>query len=319
MSRRLPPLTALRAFEAAARLGSFQRAAEELHVTAGAISQQVKALETTMSVTLFHRRARSLVLSEAGKAYLPAISQAFDQVAQATRHCQAGLLTGRLKISVLPSFASGWLIRRLPDFRGRYPEIELVIDADLHFVDLARSDIDLAIRYSRGDFTGLQARLLMPEDIFPVCAPQLLNAGRPLRQFDDLRHHTLLHALTPVSNEPWVKWQPWLQEAGLTTEGWPAGISFTDSSHLIQAAIQGQGIALGRSALIGDQLAQGQLVRPFAVTRRATHAFHLVWLGDTAPPAKTAAFIDWCLDQVAVSSPATAETPAVAGGLGLTM
>jgi LysR family glycine cleavage system transcriptional activator len=306
MSRHLPPLTALRAFEAAARLGSFQRAAEELHVTAGAISQQVKALEAVLAVTLFHRRARSLVLSEAGKAYLPAISQAFDQVAQATRHCQAGLLSGNLKISVLPSFASGWLIPRLPDFRRRYPEIELVIDADLHFVDLARSDIDLAIRYSRGDFTDLQSRLLLPEDIFPVCAPQLLNAARPLRQTDDLRHHTLLHALTPVSNEPWLKWLPWLQEAGLDSSDWPAGISFTDSSHLIQAAIEGQGIALGRSALIGDQLARGQLVRPFTLARRATHAFHLVWIGDKQPPAKTAAFIDWCQDQ-AVASDANEE------------
>lgn len=301
MSRRLPPLTALRAFEAAARLGSFQRAAEELHVTAGAVSQQVKALEAMMSVALFHRRARSLVLSEAGKAYLPAISQAFDQVAQATRHCQAGLLSGLLKISVLPSFASGWLIRRLPDFRNRYPEIELVIDADLHFVDLARSDIDLAIRYSRGDFAGLQSRLLMPEDIYPVCAPQLLNAGRPLRQLNDLQRHTLLHALTPVSNEPWINWQPWLQEAGLASEALATGISFTDSSHLIQAAMQGQGVALGRSALIGDQLAQGQLVRPFAVSKRATHAFHLVWLGDEQPPPRSAAFIDWCLDQAAMS------------------
>jgi LysR family glycine cleavage system transcriptional activator len=299
MARSLPPLNALRAFEAAARHRSFQRAAEELHVTAAAVSQQVKALEAQLGVSLFHRQPRGLVLSEAGKAYLPGVSAGLDRLSQATRHCLAGTPAGRLKISVLPSFASGWLIRRLPDFRTRYPEIELVVDADIRYVDLARSDIDLAIRYAllpdAAGTSGLQWLPLLGEDIFPVCAPQLLNES-PLRRFDDLRQHTLLHPLTPAPNEPWIQWQPWLDLAGIGRDALRPGLTFSDSSHLYQAARLGQGIALGRSALIADDLAEGRLVRPFGEMRRANHAYHLVWFGADQPPAKSRAFIDWCLE-----------------------
>ncbi len=316
MVRSLPSLNAIRAFEAAARHRSFQRAAGELHVTPAAISQQVKALEAELKIVLFHRQPRGLVLSEAGKAYLPGVTTALDQLAGATRHCLAGTPAGRLTVSVLPSFASGWLIRRLPDFRARYPEIELVIAADTRFVDLTRSDIDLAIRYMAGEPIigepivggpiiggpgGLQSAPLMGEEVFPVCAPQLLNEV-PLRRMADLQHHVLLEALTPAPNEPWIHWRPWLDLAGIDASKIRPGLSFSDSSHLYQAAMLGQGVALGRSALVGDDLAAGRLVRPFAELRQARHAYRLVWYGDDPPPPKTGAFITWCREMAGSST-----------------
>jgi LysR family glycine cleavage system transcriptional activator len=203
---------------------------------------------------------------------------------------------------VLPSFASGWLIRRLPAFRARYPEIELVIAADTRFVDLTRSDIDLAIRYTTGVLDDLQSVPLMAEEVFPVCAPQLLN-DLPLRNLADLRHHVLLRALTPAPNEPWIHWEPWLELAGIDAEGLRPGLSFSDSSHLFQAAMLGQGVALGRSVLVGDDLAAGRLVRPFAEFRQARHAYHLVWYGEDQPPPKTGAFIAWCREMAGGSVP----------------
>jgi LysR family glycine cleavage system transcriptional activator len=290
----------LRAFEAAARHGSFQRAAAELHVTAAAVSQQVKALEAELGVVLFYRQPRGLILSEAGRNLRPGVTRAFDGLAQATQQCRSGLPSGPLKISVLPSFASGWLIRRLPDFRALYPEIELVIDADTRFADLTAGDIDLAIRYSLGQFHDLQSHLLLREEIFPVCAPQLLHDRAPLRSLMDLTQHGLLHALTPTPNEPRVHWQPWLEEASIDPSSLKPGLAFTDSTHLYQAAMLGQGVALGRSGLIADDLIAGRLMRPLEIAVPANHAYYLVWYGAAEPPAKSSAFIDWCLQQAAM-------------------
>ena len=209
--RPLPPLTALRAFEAAARHGNFVKAAAELGVTAGAISQHIKGLEERLGLVLFRRLARGVRLTEAGRAYLPGIADGFDRLARATLQVHESGLAGRLTITVLPSFAAGWLVRRLPAFRARHPDIDLVIRSERQTVDLHRDEADLAIRYGLGDFANLEATHLMREEIFPVCAPALLNADPPLRAPADLARHELLHDAGALGNEPWIRWQPWLR------------------------------------------------------------------------------------------------------------
>src|SRR5262245_41500603 len=226
--RRLPPLTALRAFEAAARHGTFVKAAAELGVTPGAVSQHIKGLEAGLGLALFRRQARGVRLTEAGRAYLPGVAEGFDRLARATLQVNdpaaGGLIAGRLSITVLPSFAAGWLVRRLPAFRARHPEIDLLIRSERQTIDLHREDADLAIRYGLGDFPNLEATHLLREEIFPVCAPALLNADPPLRAPADLLRHELLHDAGALGNEPWIRWQPWLDEVGLSDTGKKPGL-----------------------------------------------------------------------------------------------
>ena len=301
--RSLPPLTALRAFEAAARHGNFVKAAAELGVTAGAISQHIKGLEERLGIALFRRLARGVKLTEAGRAYLPGIAEGFDRLARATLQVHDSSLAGRLTITVLPSFAAGWLVRRLPSFRARHPDIDLVIRSERQTVDLHRDDADLAIRYGLGDFPYLEATHLMREEIFPVCAPALLNADPPLRAPADLARHELLHDAGALGNEPWIRWQPWLDQWGLDAFGLSAagrkpGVHFTDSVQLYQAALLGQGVALGRSVLIGDELAAGRLVRPFADARSSSYAYYAVTTRTARANPRVAAFIAWVIAQI---------------------
>lgn len=302
--RPLPPLTALRAFEAAARHGTFVKAAAELGVTAGAVSQHVKGLEERLGIVLFRRLARGVKLTEAGRAYLPGVADGFDRLARATHQIHDGSLAGRLAVTVLPSFAAGWLVRRLPAFRARHPDIDLVIRSERQTVDLHREDADLAIRYGIGDFPNLEATHLMHEEIFPVCAPALLNADPPLRTPADLAHHELLHDAGALGNEPWIRWQPWLDRFGLGDAGKRPSLSFTDSVQLYQATLLGQGVALGRSVLIRDELATGRLVRPFAAAHLSSYAYYAVTTHSARANPRVAAFIAWL---VAAARPAEAE------------
>lgn len=290
--RPLPPLTALRAFEAAARHGNFARAAAELGVTAGAVSQHVKGLEARLGVALFQRLARGVRLTEAGRSYLPGIADGFDRLARATIEVHDGSLAGRLTVTTLPSFASGWLVRRLPAFRTRHRDIDLVIRSERRVVDLHREDADLAIRYGEGTFPNLEATPLMREETFPVCAPALLNADPPLRTPADLMRHDLLHDDGSLGNEPWTRWQAWLEHWALerTARG---ALHFTDSVQLYQAALLGQGVAIGRSVLIGDELASGRLVRPFAATQLSSYAYYAVTTRTQRANPRVAAFIAW--------------------------
>lgn len=291
--RSLPPLTALRAFEAAARHGNFVKAAAELGVSAGAVSQHIKGLEAQLGISLFQRLARGVRLSEAGRAYLPGIADGFDRLARATLQVHEPGLAGPLIVTVLPSFAAGWLVRRLPAFRARHPDIDLVIRSERQTIDLHRDDADLAIRYGLGDFPNLEATHLMREEIFPVCAPALLNADPPLRAPADLAHHHLLHDAGALGNEPWIRWQPWLDEFGLSDAAKRPGLHFTDSVQLYQAALLGQGVAIGRSVLIGDELAAGRLVRPFAVARPSSYAYYAVTTRSARANPRVGAFIAW--------------------------
>jgi LysR family glycine cleavage system transcriptional activator len=295
--RRLPPLTALRAFEAAARHGNFVKAAAELGVTPGAISQHIKGLEESLGLALFQRQARGVRLTEAGRAYLPGVAEGFDRLARATLQvndpASGGATAGRLSLTVLPSFAAGWLVRRLPAFRARHPEIDLVIRSERQTIDLHREDADLAIRYGLGDFPNLEATHLLREEIFPVCAPALLNADPPLRVAADLMRHELLHDEGALGNEPWIRWQPWFDELGLSDATRKSALHFTDSVQLFQAALLGQGVALGRSVLIGDELASGRLVRPFAMSRASSYAYYAVTTKAARANPRVAAFIAW--------------------------
>jgi LysR family transcriptional regulator, glycine cleavage system transcriptional activator len=289
MSRRLPPLNALRAFEAAARHLSFTRAADELHVTQTAISHQIKALEERLAVRLFRRLPRGLLLTEEAQRYLPPVRDAFDQIAAATEQLGAGGSSGRLTVSVLPSFAAKWLVPRLGRFRATHPDLDLRISASSQLVDFARDDVDIAIRMGRGRYPGLRVDRLFGESMLPVCAPKLLTGARPLRRPGDLREHVLLH------DDDHTGWQLWLELAGVEGVDPTRGPIFTDSAMVVQAAAEGQGVALARRVLAAGDLAAGRLVQPFEVSLPHDLAYYLVSPEATAERPRIRAFRAWLL------------------------
>ena len=287
MARRLPPLNALRAFEAAARHLSFTKAAEELNVTQAAISHQVKALEERLAVTLFRRLNRALLLTDAGQSYLPPLREAFDRMAEATERLRAHDARRTLTITTLPSIAAKWLVPRLGRLRAAHPDIDLRLDASLHLTDFARENVDAALRYGRGKWDGMRADRLMTEDFFPVCTPALLEGEHPLREPGDILHHTLLH------DDSRTDWTMWFLAAGVVGGDPTRGPAFTDSSLVLQAAVDGQGVALGRSALAAADLEAGRLVRPFDISLEAEFAYYLVCPQATAEYPKIASFRAW--------------------------
>lgn len=291
MSIQLPPLNALRAFEAAARHLSFTKAAEELFVTQAAVSHQVKALEQHLGMRLFRRLNRALLLTDEGQAYLPAVSRAFTLLREATHDLRLRDTTGPLTVSVLPSFAAGWLVPRMGRFRRQWPDIDLRIDASSEVVDFSRGDVDIAVRYGRGGYPGLHETRLMREDYFPVCSPTLQRGDQALREPTDLRHHTLLH------DDGHADWRTWLLAAGVTGVDAGRGLVLTDSSMLIQAAIAGQGVALARAVLAADALEDGRLVRPFRLNLPTEYAYYIVCPKDSAEQPKVVAFRTWLLDE----------------------
>lgn len=300
MARKLPPLNALRAFEAAARHLSFTRAAEELHVTQAAVSHQVKSLEEYLGIKLFRRFNRSLLLTDEGQAYLPTMTKSFDLMSDATARLAKKDPSGPLTVSVLPSFAARWLVPRLGRFRRAHPEIDLRIDPATEMVDFGRGDVDVGIRYGRGVYPRLRADRLMAEDIFPVCSPALMAGEHPLDDPEDLAYHTLLH------DDGHGDWRTWLLAAQVETVDPNRGTVFTDSSMLIEAAKRGQGVALARSVLAQDELDAGTLVRPFGQSVPASFAYYIVCPKDVAEQPKIKAFRQWVL----------AEARGEMGGLG---
>jgi len=293
VTRRLPPLGALRAFEAAARHESFAKAADELAVTPAAVSQQIRQLEADLGITLFRRLPRGLVLTQAGRSALPEFGQAFAHLARAVEGLRGGSLVGPLVVSVIPSFAGRWLVPRLGRFVAAYPEIEITVRSELRNVDFAREDVDLGIRYGKGIYPGLDTRQLLTERVFPVCAPSVLAGERPLRKLDDLRHHTLLHDRQLSSDEPSLYWRTWLRDFGV--EGWDQdrGPGFTDSLMMLTACERGLGVALGRGGLCADELASGRLVRPFQENRPADYAYYAVTPPGHAETPRVSAFFAW--------------------------
>src|SRR5260221_2381519 len=243
MPRRLPPLNALKAFEAAARHESFTRAAEELCVTQGAVSHQVKALEAELGLKLFNRERQRLVITEAGRTYLVVVRDAFDRIGDGTERLLQRQRGGALTVSTSPNFAAKWLVHPLSRFAETHPEIHLRVSASLHHVDFAREDIDLSIRHrDRNDFR-LHVTRLCTEELFPVCSPKLVNGRNRLRAPADLARFPLLHVGDREG------WRQWLDFAGATGVDPSRGPILNQASMAIDAAVDGQGIALARTAL----------------------------------------------------------------------
>ena len=284
--RRLPPLTTLRVFEAVGRHLSFGKAADELHITQSAVSHQIRNLETDLGVALFIRKTRAIELTAEGQRYLAAMQQVFDLLAQSTsdiaKHEQANL-----RISLLSSFATNWLIPRLRQFKLEYPAINLQIEPGIGLVDLAAGQCDLAIRYGHGKWPGVDSRMLLAERLSPVCSPELLARGPALEQPIDLLKHTLLLS---YSKEPF-EWSAWSNAAGVDLTAAQKSM-LHDYNIVLQAALDGQGVAMGRQVLIQDKLKTGRLVQPFAQFVAGDIGHYLVTApGRRSPPVQS--FVDW--------------------------
>lgn len=280
-----PPLNALRVFEAAARHLSFTRAAQELNVTQAAVSHQVKALEDWLGLKLFRRLNRSLLLTDAGQAYLPTVRDGFQRLIDGTDRLRRLERGGVLTVTAVASFVAKWLMPRLGRFRQRHP------DLDVRMVDFSREDIDMGIRYGGGGWPGLRIDHLLSEDVFPVCSPRLLEGMHPLTRPDDLRHHTLLH------DDMREDWRMWLMAAGVEGVDPTRGPGFSQSSMVVQAAIEGMGVALGRSVLVAEDLAAGRLVKPFDVSLPTRYGYYVVCPPTTADRPKITAFREWLLEE----------------------
>ncbi|NIM29328.1 MAG: transcriptional regulator GcvA [Gammaproteobacteria bacterium] len=297
MQRNLPPLNALRAFEAAARHLSITRAAEELHVTPAAVSHQVKGLEAYLGLALFKRANRSLRLTDAGQACLPGLREGFERLAAAMDALRAGDESGPLTVSVPPSFGAKWLVARLDRFRQANPGYDVRLDASMRLVDLAREGVDIAVRYGAGRYPGMRVDRLMDEVAVPVCSPRLLEGAAPLRVPADLCRHTLLHHTAPYQDHGYPDWRMWLQAAGVDGCDLSRGPTFSMASLAVQAAIDGQGVALVGDVLVADDIAAGRLVRPFALSFPVSFAYYVVCPLASAERPRVVAFREWLLEE----------------------
>ena len=300
MSRNLPPLRALRAFEAAARHSSFAKAADELNVTPGAISHQIRTLEEWLGSPLFERLTRALRLTRAGEAALHYLTEGFDRLADGVARMRAESPDSLLTISVSPSFGSLWLVPRLHRFRQRHPDIELRIDGTARLVDIARGEVDVAIRYGPGAYEGTESDRLFDMRAIPVCSPDYLASGPILRAPPDLKHHTLFHV---EWEEAEGTWRNWLLAAGATGVDPFFGPRFTKEEMAVRAALNGEGILLMGDRMAADHLSSGRLVRPFAAMLGTPLrcAYRLLRTRRTEPDRKVELFRRWLLEEVAAS------------------
>lgn len=291
----LPPLNALRAFEAAGRHLSVTKAAQELHVTPAAVSHQVKALEDHLGVALFRRSGNALFLTDAGQACLPGLRAGFAELVRAIDAVREHDARGSLVLSVAPVFAAKWLIPRLASFQASHPEIDVRLSASLALADLERDGIDAAIRVSRGRHPGLVAERLFGESVAPMCSPALLAGPTPLRDPGDLRHHVLLHWDWPGSDRIAPDWDAWLRATNVSGVDATRGPRFAQPDHAMQAAIEGAGVVLGWRTMAADDLAAGRLVVPFDRALALDVAFHLVYPELRRDAPKLVAFRRWLL------------------------
>lgn len=293
--RRLPTLNSLKAFEAAARHESFTRAAEELCVTQGAVSHQVKALETELGMKLFVRQGQRLIITESGRDYLGVVRDAFDRLADGTDRLLKRQKGGVLAVSVSPNFAAKWLVHRLGRFAEAHPEIDLRVSAQPHHVDFAREDIDLAIRHGEGNEPGLHVTRLCAEEVFPVCSPKLLSGRNPLRKPSDLGRFTLIHVSDRQGWSNRQGWSQWLELAGVKAVDSSRGLVLDQASMAIDAAVDGQGVVLTRTALAASDIIGGRLIRPFDVAMPALFGYWIVCAKAAAKLPKIMAFSEWLL------------------------
>jgi len=298
MARKLPPLNALRAFEAAARHLSFTRAADELYVTQAAVSHQVKALEEHLGIKLFKRLNRALMLTDEGQKYFPDVRDALDQLAQATQSLYKSDTSGVLTVSVMPSFASLWLVPRLQNFSNNHPDIDIRISADDKVVDFNQDDVDCSIRYGLGGWPDIYKEKFLEEDVFPVCSPYYLEKHPSLSTPAGLKGHVLLHDYAIINEaERHLSWEFWLKEAGVEDVDHSRGPKFSHTHMVMQSCIAGEGVALGRSALIQSELDAGRLVRLFDYVIKSKVAFYFVCPPKEIERYKIKVFRDWLLSE----------------------
>ena len=293
MSGHFPPLSALRAFEAAARHMSFSQAADELHVTPAAISHQIHALEQDLGVKLFHRMNRSIELTVSARVLLPGLSEAFAGIQSSVRRLRAHNDTGTLTFTASPSFAAKWLVLRLHRFQEQCFEVDVRISATDNVVDLTKGDFDIAIRYGAGHYPGLEVELLLKNEVFPACSPQLLAKSPALSTPDDLPLHDLIHDQA-IERDPLVPtWPMWLKAAGVKNIPAATGLSFNNMHLALDAAIAGHGVVLAQSTIAAADLAAGRLVRLFSLALPDQFAYYIVTAPGALDRPKVRAFRDW--------------------------
>jgi LysR family glycine cleavage system transcriptional activator len=285
MARKLPPLSALRPFEAAARLESFSRAAEELHLTHGAVSHQVRALEEHLGAPLFARHGKRVTLTSAGRSFAERVRSALDEIALASEMVRPARRDDRLTVSVLPSFASRWLMPRLIRFMEANPKIEVNVNASVALADFARDEIDVAIRFGVGPWAGLACEKFLEDEYFPVASPKM-NRGKLPRTPKDLLGVRLMR-------EDRDYWQRWFDVAGVPLDQPIEGPLFNDSTYSLQAAARGEGVALARRSIIGEDLERGTLKRLFDIAVPCRESYWFVSPKEMADAARVRAFRDW--------------------------
>ena len=293
MPRHLPPLNALKAFEAAARSESFTRAAEELCVTQGAVSHQVKLLEATLGIKLFSRDRQQLAITDAGREYLNVVRDALDRIAAGTDRLVQRQNAGVLTVSTSPDFAAKWLVYRLGRFAEAHSGIDLRISATMHHIDFAREDVDVAVRHGDGNWGGLDAVRLSTEQLFPVCSPKLMSGRNRIAKPSDLLKFPLLHL------DDWNAWSKWFDAAGVVDADIRHGTALNRASMLIEAAIDGQGVALARTTLAAWDLINGRLVKPFNLSLKLSRTYWVVCPKATSMKPKIKTFRDWLLAEAA--------------------
>lgn len=297
LSSRIPSLKALRALEATARHRSLTKAADELNVSTAAISQQLKSLEHDFGTKLIQRKEGKFLVAAEVEAGLGDLREGFERVLLGVKKMREFGTHRPLTLTVEPSFAATWLLRRLPQFNSEHPDIGVRLDATMQVIELAREhDIDMGIRYGAGEYPGHRVDKLLSEELFPVCSPKLLQGDHPLQTPADLHWHTLLHEDFETADKSMPKWEEWLRLAACDVDPAP-GPHFPLTSMVVEAAVLGHGVALSSRVIASGHLASGALVRPFGpdVTTRTDFAYFLVCLEEIAERPDIAAFREWAL------------------------
>jgi LysR family glycine cleavage system transcriptional activator len=296
--RRLPPLNALRAFEAAARHLNFSRAADELSVTPGAVSQQIQNLEDYVGAALFKRTPKGLLLTDAAQTALPALREAFDRLAEAASLLTAAVDGRRLTLTAAPSFAAKWLVPRLGKFELAYPQVDVWLSAGMDVVDFATGEVDLAIRYGSGRYPGLEVTRLLSETVIPLASPELL-ATTPLNDPADLAKHILLHDGSPDADDSCPDWAMWLAARGIKNVDGARGPRFNQSSLVIEAAVNGRGVALAKQTLAQADIDAGRLVAPLQIATAVDFAYYVVHPKTKGRLPQVKAFVSWIQQEAA--------------------
>ncbi len=291
--RRLPPLNALRVFEASARHESFAAAADELKITASAVSHQVKSLEQHLGLALFSRQKRKVFLTPSGEKYFTSVRQSLNEIEVATQHLTARNDTDIVTLSVAPNFLVRWMMPRMQHFQERFPDVELQISASTGLIDFGSTNVDMAIYFGKGDWHGVEVNYLKHVDLVPVCSPALLSGANPIREPADLKRHTLIHVSKRLH-----EWPEWLHLAGVEYQGFGRGLQMSSSQLATAAARENLGIALGDSTLSSSEIEKGSLIKPFEIALDTHKAFFLVYRQGRPLSYGMQAFSEWIMQEM---------------------